>query len=113
MPWKPDSISQRRKKAMGRGAFDADYERRRMADPALAEAERIRNTARWRAVRKIKLAQDPLCQDCIEQDLVVPATQVHHLEPLVRRPDLAYSMENLLSVCTMHHARREAEERKR
>src|SRR5512134_1608810 len=99
MPWKPDSISQRRRKAMGRAAYDADYERRRMADPALREAERIRNTARWRKVRKLKLRQDPLCQDCIEHDRVEPATQVHHLEPLVRRPDLAFTMENLRSLC--------------
>jgi len=80
-------------------------------DPALREAERIRNSGRWRKVRKLKLSRDPLCEDCTEHGLVVPAAQVHHLEPLVRRPDLAYAMENLRSLCTTCHARREAAER--
>ena len=31
--------------------------------------------------------------------------------PLARRPDLAYAMANLLSLCTACHARREAQER--
>lgn len=108
MPWSPRRLSDLR----GRRG-DQGYRRRRMADPALREAERIRNTARWRALRKLKLAQDPLCEDCRDHGRVEPASQVHHMEPLVRRPDLAYSMENLLSVCTTCHSRREAEERAR
>jgi 5-methylcytosine-specific restriction endonuclease McrA len=108
MPWSPKRLSDLR----GRGQKDADYRRRRMADPALAEAERIRNTGRWRWLRKVKLARDPLCEDCRERGRIEPARQVHHMEPLVRRPDLAYTLENLRSLCTTCHARREAEARR-
>jgi 5-methylcytosine-specific restriction protein A len=107
MPWRPKRLSDLR----GRKDRDADYRRRRMADPALAEAERIRNSGRWRWLRRVKLARDPLCEDCLERDRTEAASQVHHMEPIVRRPDLAFEMENLRSLCTTCHARREAEER--
>jgi 5-methylcytosine-specific restriction protein A len=107
MPWSPKRLSDLR----GRKDRDADYRRRRMADPALAEAERIRSSPRWRALRRLKLARDPLCEDCRERGRTEPASQVHHVEPLVRRPDLAFEMGNLRSLCTTCHARREAEER--
>jgi 5-methylcytosine-specific restriction endonuclease McrA len=109
MPWSPRRLSDLR----GRKDRDADCRRRRIADPALAEAERIRNSPRWRWLRKVKLAQSPLCEDCAAHGCVEAATQVHHLEPIVRRPDLAFEMENLRSLCTTCHARREAEERMR
>lgn len=107
MPWKAPRLSDLR----GRAGKDAEYARRRAADPALDLARRIRSSARWRKVRALKLARDPLCADCRGRGFVEAATQVHHLEPLARRPDLAYAMANLLSLCTACHARREAQER--
>jgi len=107
MPWQPKRLSDLR----GRKGMDAEYRRRRMADPALARAEKIRNSTRWRKVRAVKLARHPLCEDCDEHGRVEVAVQVHHLEGLATRPDLAFDMENLRSLCTTCHARREARER--
>jgi predicted HNH restriction endonuclease len=39
------------------------------------------------------------------------ASQVHHIEGLAARPDLAYTWSNLMSVCTRCHALLEREMR--
>jgi 5-methylcytosine-specific restriction protein A len=97
----------------GRKACDAEYEARRRSDPALARAQRIRSSARWRKLRALKLARDPLCEDCQTRGVLKAATQVHHVEGLAQRPDLAFVMKNLASLCTTCHAKREAQERRR
>lgn len=56
---------------------------------------------RWQKLRKIKLAQNPICEICNGRF----ATQVHHLSKA--RDDLAgrYDMNNLQSVCVWCHAK--------
>lgn len=60
----------------------------------------------WRKVRDLKLAQDPLCQDCEEQGITEPANEVHHLLKVTDRPDLRLDMTNLRSLCGRCHKRR-------
>jgi len=84
-------------------------------NPALAEAARIRNSFRWRKVRKQFLADHPLCQDPHGEHhragVTRTATQVHHIAGLAERPDLAFHRENLMAVCNGCHARIEREVR--
>jgi 5-methylcytosine-specific restriction protein A len=95
----------------GRKAWSKEYEDRRRNDPALNEANRIRSSGRWKKVRRLKLQQDPLCEDCKEHGVTTVATQVHHLKGVASHPELAFVMENLRSLCTTCHAKREARER--
>jgi len=49
--------------------------------PRSAEAAAYRKlykTARWRRIRHAQLADQPLCQWCIENDIVEEAVEVHH-----------------------------------
>lgn len=39
---------------------------------------------------------------------VIPADTVHHIEPLVEKPDLAYDIDNLISLSDGTHSRIEA-----
>lgn len=39
---------------------------------------RLYKTARWQRLRERKLAQDPLCEWCLETETVTEATEVHH-----------------------------------
>jgi len=88
----------------------------RAKDPALAEAHRIRRTARWVRVRNLKLSDNPLCEDPFEdharRNTTETAAQVHHIKGLITNPELAFHFDNLLSVCTGCHARLEAQVRK-
>ncbi|MDX0499037.1 HNH endonuclease [Sinorhizobium medicae] len=49
-----------------------------------AEAEGYRKlyrTARWRRLRERQLSDAPLCQWCLESEIVTEATEVHHATP--------------------------------
>lgn len=79
-----------------------------MSAPELARAAEIRSSAGWQAVRARFLALHPVCGVCGQQ----LTAQVHHLEPVERRPDLALAWDNLAPVCTACHARCNALERR-
>lgn len=86
--------------AAAKAATQREYDRRRADTPALAAAARLRNSAAWQKLRAHFLAVHPICGAC-RREL---ARQVHHLEPVERRPDLALSWDNLAPVCTRCHA---------
>jgi 5-methylcytosine-specific restriction enzyme A len=111
MPTKPLSHAQR----LGRTASDRAYDKtRRQADPAVAAAARIRNSARWQHVRRLVLARQPLCADPYGWHAAVGrievATQVDHIVGLAAG-GAAYDEGNLQSLCTRCHGRKTAKER--
>ena len=57
------------------------------------------HSTQWRAIREMKLAQDPLCERCLKDNLTVPAVLVHHKD----RKQSNNEPENLESLCVMHH----------
>lgn len=58
----------------------------------------------WRRVRKVVLQRDHyLCQHCLLQDRITPATEVHHKVPLEERPEQALVVSNLISLCWPCH----------
>ena len=83
------------------------YDRRRAADPQLAAAAALRNSAAWQHLRAHFLARHPICGACG----AALATQVHHLQPVGKRPDLALVWENLAPVCSACHGDCNARER--
>jgi 5-methylcytosine-specific restriction endonuclease McrA len=88
-----------------------DYEAKRARTPHLAEAARLRSSAKWQRIRRIKLAQDPLCEDPRgdhrRRGTTATAQQVHHIRPLATHPELAFDLGNLMSLCTRCHAKLE------
>lgn len=78
------------------------------APAAIDEQERKRFywRAAWKRCRALKLARDPLCEKCLRLGLArpEPASQVHHKIDRVDRPDLAYDLDNLESLCQTHHS---------
>lgn len=75
------------------------------------DAQKFYNSAAWRATRKNKLAQNPICELCDRRI----ATEVHHDVPIrsndpeAKEKRLEYS--NLLSTCSPCHKRLEAKRR--
>jgi 5-methylcytosine-specific restriction enzyme A len=82
----------------------------RATDPAQAEASRIRSGKQWQALRAACLAAHPLCCDPLGYHASSPALagSIHHIKPLHLRPDLAYEVTNLASLCRPCHDRIEA-----
>lgn len=70
-----------------------------------AAYRRLYKTARWRRIRDAKLRQDPLCEWCLEREIVEPATEVHHDGP--HRGDIERFYEGpFISTCKACHASR-------
>lgn len=57
--------------------------------------------AEWRQLRARVLAEEPICRvpGCSR-----PSTEVDHIVPLVRRPDLGLERTNLQALCKPHNA---------
>ena len=85
----------------------------RKDDPALAAAARFRSSAAWQKVRAVHVAQHPLCCDPFKVHGPFPAAveDVHHVEGVAKRPDLALVGDNLRSLCRACHNRVEGLER--
>lgn len=76
-----------------------------------AERRRIYNSERWRKLRKLKFANDPLCEMCKKEGRITPAEDIHHIKSFMtastpeERYRLAYDYTNLMSVCKKCHQR--------
>ena len=97
-----------------------DYDRgSRRNNPELAASADFRSSYRWGKVRRMKLSINPLCEDPYGQharrQVTETAKQVHHIIGLAlcAKDERAYTMDNLMSVCTKCHAQLERDERKK
>lgn len=78
---------------------------------ATAQISKIYNTATWRKLRYAKLQDNPLCENCLANDKITPATEVHHKQfissgdSFTNMQNLGYSYDNLISLCSYCHSR--------
>lgn len=64
--------------------------------------------ARWRRVRKAKLARNPLCEPCEAEGRTRAGDMVHHVVPIAEGGE-RLAMGNLQTCCWECHARIHAE----
>ena len=84
-----------------------------------ATYNRLINSARWRAIRAQQLAEHPFCELCAKKGVYYQtgATEVHHIVPIdsARTEEeaerLAYSPDNLSSLCRACHNKLHAADR--
>ena len=67
-------------------------------------AHRLRRSAKYRRLRSIYFAQHPLCEICESRGRIEMAVEVHHVQGIAKRPDLAFERGNLQSLCVRCHA---------
>src|SRR5690349_15155628 len=65
------------------------------------------NTARWKRLRKQKLREQPLCEECFEQTprKFIPATDVDHVKAITDGGEV-WDLANLRSLCHACHSRK-------
>lgn len=63
---------------------------------------------KWREFRILYLQDHPLCVDCLIENVVRAAEEIHHTIKVRKRPDLQYEESNLLALCKPHHSVRTA-----
>jgi 5-methylcytosine-specific restriction protein A len=67
----------------------------------------IYQSRRWKRIRAIKIINNPLCEDCLREGKTTQVQEVHHIIPIEVRPDLAFDYDNLMSLCVVHHKKRD------
>ena len=60
------------------------------------------NNRKWRRRRRYQLAQQPLCERCLDLGLVTPADIVHHTEPHAG-DKMKFWWGKVESLCRRHH----------
>lgn len=66
-------------------------------------------TSKWRKLREAKLIKDPLCEICLQNNIITPGVDIHHIISFVsvtdqlRRLELAYNFDNLQTLCKVCH----------
>lgn len=73
------------------------------------EIAKLYNTSKWQKLRKGYLIDHPLCEKCLENDIIEPATQVHHIKEISTGNDelemmsIAFDPDNLMALCDSCH----------
>lgn len=76
-----------------------------------ADYVQLIHSARWVRLRRLKLGQDPLCEDCLREGRLRSATEVHHMRPVEsvttrqEKENLMFDIHNLRSLCHECHVK--------
>lgn len=62
--------------------------------------------SKWRVLSERFRANNPLCKDCQEKDIVEPATEVHHIVPIAEDRSRRLDVKNLVALCNSCHRER-------
>ena len=71
--------------------------------PEAAAWRALYKTKAWKAARAVQLANQPLCEPCLDEDRTTAATVVNHRIPHKGDLGLFLDPENHQSVCKPHH----------
>ena len=75
----------------------------------VSDRRRIYNSERWRRLRAIKFADQPLCEMCQAKGIIRVAEDIHHIKSFMTAETkqemykLAYEYDNLMSLCKQCH----------
>ncbi len=81
---------------------------RREKEPT--EITKLRTCRRWDKVRREAYERDHyLCRVCLAQGVLNDqGLEAHHITPLREDTELAYDLDNIITLCTAHHKLAEA-----
>ena len=57
----------------------------------------------WKTLREYMLRSNPLCEKCLEDLIITPATDVHHIVDIKYKPHLRLDINNLQCLCDKCH----------
>ena len=71
--------------------------------------QKFYQSAEWKALRKLKLSINPLCEECLKSRRFVKATMADHIKP-INQGGLPLDINNLQSLCRSCHSIKSAKE---
>lgn len=71
--------------------------------------KKLIQSQKWVKLRAVKVANNPLCERCLLEDITTPTQEVHHIVPIESAPTrdgmkhLCFDYKNLQSLCRECH----------
>ena len=86
-----------------------EAEERRARYRKESQTAELRSATAWKKVRRWANERDRgLCRLCFEDGKVETLhLETHHIVPLEEAPDLAFELDNLITLCRQHHEQAE------
>ena len=106
MPYKPGTRQSPTTGKKRDKRYDRVYDRMR------PESHRLYSTSRWQKLREYKKHRNPLCEECLRNHVITPATLVDHILPIAEG-GAPFDIANLQSLCAACHNKKHAEGRGR
>ena len=84
-------------------------ERKHFAKTGNVHNQTVYNTVRWRTMRLEKLKADPLCEECLKNEVITSGVEVHHIKPIstassiFEKQKLGFDYNNLQTLCKQCH----------
>lgn len=79
---------------------------RKETDMRKLRQQAYQNTA-WRKLRDTYMHQHPICEECLKQGKITPATDVHHIRSPFQHGEINYNLlldyDNLMALCKDCH----------
>lgn len=63
----------------------------------------------WRRLRAIKIAEQPLCEECLKKGILIPAKVIDHIVP-INKGGNPLDINNLQSLCSSCHNQKSGKE---
>lgn len=89
--------------AKHKGNADKTYNREVRYNKDNIKYARFYASSQWRKARRSKLAQQPLCEECLREGKITAATIVHHMTELKDDWNKRLDADNLESICQDCH----------
>ena len=69
------------------------------------EANRLRGKRAWRKVKQLANDRDGhMCELCLAEGVIsMEGLETHHIVPIAEASELAYDVDNLVTLCRRHH----------
>ena len=72
--------------------------------------QKFYQTKEWKSLREFKIRVNPICEMCLEFDIIEPAAEIDHIVPIKRDPTRCLDINNLQSLCKPCHSRKTMKE---
>jgi len=69
-------------------------------------------TKEWKATRNYYIELNPLCEECLRNDIITPGVDIDHIQPLATNYELRLDLNNLQTLCKRCHQQKSANEKK-
>ena len=89
--------------------FKKVTEKRKYQTKTNNENHKVYNTNIWRKLRLHYLSEHPLCEKCLEKEILTPAVDVHHIREIdngnniTEKRNIGYDYNNLMALCSECH----------